>query len=83
MLVAGILIILGEAFPNFSRSSPHHGVEVRVVVRVPPEDLDSEGKWPPMSRPFFGRNKLEIGGSAYLYHPTLLYGVLCSASMWT
>jgi hypothetical protein len=29
-----------------------------------------------MSRPFFGRNRLEISRSDYVVHPTLIYGVL-------
>jgi hypothetical protein len=39
------------------------GLDATFVYRI--VQLMWEGKWPPLSRPFFGRNKLRVGGSDF------------------
>jgi hypothetical protein len=41
--VIGLLIILRDPLPNFGGRGPDDRIEVRVVVRVAAEDLDSQG----------------------------------------
>ena len=46
----GLLIILGEPFPNFGGSGPDDRIEIRVIVRISPEDLNSQGPFLQFSR---------------------------------
>ena len=39
----GLLIILGEPFPDFGGRRTDYGIEIRVIVRIPSEDLNSQG----------------------------------------
>ena len=49
-LVIGFLIILREPFPNFGRSRPDYGLEIRVIFRISPEHLNSQGPFLQLSR---------------------------------
>ena len=41
--VIGVLIILGEPFADFGGGRADYRIEIRVIVRIPSEDLDSQG----------------------------------------